>query len=73
MITILILQLDGTILQDKHTVKLIAETNYEEEVVVRCSEEAERITRSISTHTWDKPQHGWYMNDDTGLVIGYMY
>ena len=72
MITILILQLDGTILQDKHTVKLIAETNYEEEVVVRCSEEAERITRSISTHSCDKPQ-GWYMNDGSGLVIGYMY
>ena len=72
MITILILQLDGTILQDKHTVKLIAETNYEEEVVVRCSDEADRITRSISTHTWKKPQ-GWYMNDGSGLVIGYMY
>lgn len=73
MITILILQLDGTILKDKHEVPIKLETNYEEEVVVRCSEEAERITRSISTHTWDKPQHGWYMNDDTGLVIGYMY
>ena len=46
MITILILQLDGTILKDKHEVPIKLETNYEEEVVVRCSEEAERITRS---------------------------
>lgn len=73
MITILILQLDGTILKDNHEVLLKAETEWQEEVVVRCSEEADRITRSISTHTWEKPQ-GWYLNDGSGrMVIGYLY
>ena len=79
MITILILQLDGTILEDKHTVKLKSETKWKEEVVVRCSEEADKIIESISTHTWehikgDAQSHGWYLNDGSGrMVIGYLY
>tara|TARA_A100000164_G_C21543897_1_gene601782 strand:- start:387 stop:608 length:222 start_codon:yes stop_codon:yes gene_type:complete len=73
MITILILQLDGTILQDKHQVIIKRETNWQEEVVVRCSEEGDKLIEKLATHTWEKPQ-GWYMNDDSGRrIIGFMY
>ena len=73
MITILILQLDGTILKDKHEVLIKLETEWEEEVVVRCSEEGDKLIEKLATHTFEKPQ-GWYMNDGSGRrIIGFMY
>jgi len=62
MITIFILGVNGTILEDKHKVKT---NGY-------CSDEADKIIETIATHTWDKPQ-GWYMNDGRGLLIGFVY
>ena len=78
-ITILILQLDGTILKDKHEVPITLETKFEEEVVVKCSEKGEEIVERMATHHWeyvkgDALSQGWYLNDNSGrMVIGYLY
>ena len=78
-ISILILNLDGSILQDKHEAPIQLETEHPEEINIKCSEEAEKIKNRISTHTWEyikgKPEtQGFYLNDGAGrLVIGYLY
>ena len=70
-ISILILNLDGSILQDKHEAPIKLETEHPEEINIKCSEEA--------THTWEyikgRPEtQGFYLNDGSGrLVIGYLY
>lgn len=79
MITILILQLDGTILKDNHEVLLKAKTKWREEVVVRCSDVGQKKVEEIATHHWeyikgDAKSQGWYLNDGSGrMVIGYLY
>jgi len=78
MITILILQLDGTLLKQKHNIR-IEPVKTTSELVIACSNQAEKIRNNISTHHWeytkgDAQSHGWYLNDGSGrMVVGYMY
>ena len=46
-ISILILNLDGSILQDKHEAPIKLETEHPEEINIKCSEEAEKIKNRI--------------------------
>ena len=42
-----------------------------EEVVLACSEEAERLYPTIAEHSWEDPRgQGWYLLDGTGTLQG---
>ena len=78
-ITILILNLDGTLYKDKYEVPIKLDTEWNEELVVKCSNEAEKIKNRISTHHWNYKgrgglSQGYYLNDGSDrMVIGYLY
>ena len=45
----------------------------DDEKVVACSERADELREQISTHSWDDPRgQGWYLNDGTGTIQGYI-
>jgi ABC-type tungstate transport system permease subunit len=48
-----------------------------EEIVIQCSEYADKLREKISYHTWNyKNQgpetHGWYMKDGSGMLVGHI-
>jgi len=44
-----------------------------EEVVLSCSQEAERLYPVLAEHTWTDPRgHGYYLRDGTGTIQGHI-
>ena len=43
------------------------------EIVLSCSEEAEKVYEEIAEHSWDDPRgHGYFLNDGTGTIQGHI-
>ena len=44
-----------------------------EEIVLSCSDEAERQYPIIAEHSWEDPRgQGWYLKDGTGTLQGHI-
>ena len=48
-----------------------------EEIIIQCSEYADKIRHKIAYHTWNYKNHGskrqgWYMYDKSGMLIAHI-
>ena len=48
-----------------------------EEIIIQCSEYADKIRHKIAYHTWNyknqgPKSQGWYMYDKSGMLIAYI-
>ena len=73
IVIIIILNFSGELEYRKYEFINNSKTN--EELVLKCSDKADEIREQISYHTWNYKNkgpmsQGWYLKDDTGMLVG---